>query len=117
VNAAFGSPQHHNPIITAVLSKARQKYHFPWYIGFKERHVIKRPSDRKAYPGPVKSLTPIDIVADNSFNTNKDGGIDDCNKKDEGRVNSIIGLMADLSSTTVWQWKQVLDNATYNLEH
>ena len=44
-------------------------------------------------------------------NNNLGEGIDD-NKKAEGRVNSVIGRLADISSTTVWQWKQVLDNAT-----
>ena len=59
----------------------------------------------------VKSLTPIASSCNIGSNNNLGDGIDD-NKKTEGRVNSVIGRLADISSTTVWQWKQVLDNAT-----
>ena len=56
-------------------------------------------------PIDVKNLTPI------NFNDNKDSNPDENGKKD-GRVNSKLGKIVGVTSTTIWQWKQVLDNAS-----
>jgi 16S rRNA G966 N2-methylase RsmD len=63
--------------------------------------VLKYQKGKKGtQPIDVKNLTLIDIDNNSSKNNNKDG-----------RVNTKLGEIVGVTSTTIWQWKQVLDNA------
>ena len=56
-------------------------------------------------PIDVKNLTPIGITGNNE-------NIHEGNEKKDGRVNTKLGEIVGVTSTTIWQWKQVLDNAS-----
>ena len=56
-------------------------------------------------PIDVKNLTPINLIENNG---DKVGG----SENRDGRVNSKLGEIVGVTSTTIWQWKQVLDNAS-----
>jgi hypothetical protein len=58
-------------------------------------------------PINVKNLTPTDVIDNNTCNTDEGG-----NDKKDGRVNTKLGEIVGVTSTTIWQWKQVLDNGS-----
>jgi ParB-like nuclease family protein len=58
-------------------------------------------------PIDIKILTPIGLTGITGNNESIQQG----NEKKDGRVNSKLGEIVGVTSTTIWQWKQVLDNA------
>lgn len=51
-NPAFGNPRRSNPFLTTVSLSVRRIYYCFWYTGFKERHVVTKPSDWTECSGP-----------------------------------------------------------------
>lgn len=70
-----------------------------------EQELKYQKGKKGTQPIDVKNLTPIGIT-DNNQN------IHEVNEKKDGRVNTKLGEIVGVTSTTIWQWKQVLDNAS-----
>ena len=69
-----------------------------------EQELKYQKGKKGTQPIDVKNLTPIAITGNNE-------NIHVGNEKKDGRVNSKLGEIVGVTSTTIWQWKQVLDNA------
>jgi ParB/Sulfiredoxin domain len=72
-----------------------------------EQELKYQKGKKGTQPIDVKNLTPTGVIASNNCN-NDDRG----NDKKDGRVNTKLGEIVGVTSTTIWQWKQVLDNAS-----
>jgi 16S rRNA G966 N2-methylase RsmD len=72
-----------------------------------EQELKYQKGKKGTQPIDVKNLTPTNVI-DNNNGSNDDRR----NDKKDGRVNTKLGEIVGVTSTTIWQWKQVLDNAS-----